>query len=162
MEIRRASGEDWAEIRKIYDGARRFMAEHGNPGQWGSTYPPEELLLDNMAQGKLYVCTEGGIAAAFYFAMEEDPTYAVIEKGAWLNEEPYGVVHRIASARTVKGAASFCVNWAFAQAGNLRIDTHRDNLPMQNMLRKNGFHSCGIIHLENGEPRIAFQKISAF
>lgn len=158
MEIRKATMEDWEEIRKIYADARQFMAAHGNAGQWGTGYPQEKLLLDDIAQGKLYVCMEEGIAAVFYFAVEEDPTYGVIEEGAWLNEEPYGVVHRIASARTVRGAASFCMNWAFEQAGNIRIDTHENNFPMQNMLRKNGFHYCGKIYLENGEPRIAFQR----
>lgn len=151
---------DWEEIQKIYADARQFMAGHGNAGQWGTNYPSEELLLDNIAQEKLYVCTtEGNIAAVFYFAAEEDPTYLYIEDGAWLNDEPYGVVHRIASARTVKGAASFCLDWAFQQTGNIRIDTHENNIPMQNMLRKNGFCYCGKIYLENGEPRIAFQKI---
>lgn len=159
MEIRKASRSDWEEIRKIYADARQFMAEHGNAGQWGTNEPREELLLDNIAQEKLYVCTEGSIAAVFYFAAEEDPAYRTIEDGAWLNDEPYGVVHRIASARTVRGAASFCMDWAFRQTGNIRIDTHEDNIPMQNMLQKNGFRYCGKIHLENGEPRIAFQKI---
>lgn len=158
MEIRKAIMSDWEEIRKIYAGARQFMAEHGNADQWGTTHPREELLLDDIGQGKLYVCMEGSIAAVFYFAAEDDPTYHIIEDGAWLNQEPYGVVHRIASAGTVKGAASFCMDWAFAQTGNIRIDTHRDNIPMQNMLRKNGFCYCGKIYLENGESRIAFQK----
>jgi len=159
LEIRKASLKDWEEIQKIYADARKFMAEHGNAGQWGTSYPKEELLFSDIAREKLYVCTEGAVAAVFYFAAEDDPTYRVIEDGAWLNDEPYGVVHRIASARTVRGAASFCVDWAFQQTGNIRIDTHRDNIPMQNMLRKNGFHYCGKIYLEDGAPRIAFQKI---
>lgn len=69
----------------------------------------------------------------------EDPDYQVIE-GAWLNEEPYGVVHRITSDGTVKGAASACLTWAFGQCGNLKIDTHRDNVVMQNMLKKMVFN----------------------
>lgn len=159
MNIRKAVMEDWGEIRKIYAEARQFMAEHGNAGQWGTAHPPEELLLEDISRSRLYVCIEGGtIAAVFYFAAEEDPAYRVIEDGDWLNDEPYGVVHRIASARTTKGAASFCMNWAFQQTGNIRIDTHENNIPMQNMLKKNGFRYCGRIHLENGEPRIAFQK----
>lgn len=159
MEIRKATMNDWNEIRNIYIEARQFMAEQGNPSQWGTVHPPEDLLLEDIAQGKLYVCIEGGIAAVFYFAVEEDPTYGVIEDGEWLNDKPYGVVHRMASARTIRGAASFCMDWAFRQAGNIRIDTHEDNIPMQNMLQKNGFRHCGTIYLENGDPRIAFQKI---
>ena len=83
--------------------------------------------------------------------------YQVIE-GAWLNEEPYGVVHRITSDGTVKGAASACLTWAFGQCGNLKIDTHRANVVMQNMLKKNGFQSCGIIHVQDGSERLAYQK----
>lgn len=160
MEIRKASMADWEEIQEIYAGAREFMANHGNAGQWGTKHPPEDLLRGDIARGDLYVCVDSGrIAAVFYFADGEDPTYRVIEDGAWLNEAPYGVVHRIASARTVRGAASFCVDWAFARTGNVRIDTHEDNIPMQNMLKKNGFRYCGKIYLENGDPRIAFQKV---
>lgn len=128
MEIRKASMRDWEEIRKIYAGARQFMAEHGNAGQWGTGNPKEELLLEDIAQKKLYVCVEGAeenFAAVFYFAVEEDSSYRVIEDGAWLSGEPYGMVHRIASARTVRGAASFCLDWAFRQIGNIRIDTHQ-------------------------------------
>ena len=88
----------------------------------------------------------------------EDLAEVDVEDGAWVNDTPYGVVHRIASAGTVKGAGFFCVQWAFRRCGNLRIDTHRDNTVMQNMLRKNGFSYCGIIHLENGDERLAFQK----
>ncbi|MCM1189294.1 MAG: GNAT family N-acetyltransferase [bacterium] len=157
-KIRKAGRQDWEEILRIYAGARRFMAEHGNAGQWGENYPPKELLERDMAEGKLYVCTAGKqIEAVFYFAVEEEPSYRVIEDGAWLDEAPYGVVHRIASAGTSKGAASFCLGWAYGQAGNIRIDTHENNLPMQNVLKKNGFRYCGRIYLENGEPRLAFQ-----
>ena len=42
---------------------------------------------------------------------------------------------------------------------SLRIDTHRGNAVMRRMLEKNGFKYCGIIHLEDGDERLAFQKI---
>ena len=100
----------------------------------------------------------GKITAVFYFAKENDPTYAKIYDGEWLNEEDYAVVHRIASAGTVKGAGSFCMKWAASQYENLKIDTHKDNYVMQNMLKKCGFTPCGTIYLENGEERIGFQK----
>ncbi|HNZ83431.1 MAG TPA: GNAT family N-acetyltransferase, partial [Sedimentibacter sp.] len=48
--------------------------------------------------------------------------------------------------------------WCFEKCRNLKIDTHRDNIPMQNLLNKNGFIRCGIIYLENGDERIAYQK----
>ena len=63
-------------------------------------------------------------------------------------------------AGKAKGVGSFCMNWAYEQFPNVKIDTHRDNVVMQNMLKKNGFVYCGIIHLVNGEERLAFQKAS--
>ena len=59
---------------------------------------------------------------------------------------------------SIRGAASFCLNWALEQCRNLRIDTHRDNVVMQHMLDKNGFQYCGIIYLEDGSERLGYQK----
>ena len=159
LRVEKTRPEQFEQMLRIYDRARHFMAEHGNPNQWGSTNPPAARVRQDIDEGNSYVCMAGEeIAAVFYYKEGEDPTYRVIENGAWINDAPYGVVHRIASAGTVKGAGSFCVQWAFSRCGNLRIDTHRDNTVMQNMLRKNGFSYCGIIHLENGDERLAFQK----
>ncbi len=162
MEIRKARPEELPELLSMYARARTFMAEHGNPTQWGTTDPPDALIEQDVRQGKSYVCLqEGCIAAVFFFDEGPDPTYRVIENGAWLDEGPYSVVHRITSNGTVRGAAGFCLEWALSQCGSLRIDTHKDNLVMQNLLKKNGFSYCGIIHVENGSPRLAYQKLAA-
>lgn len=159
MIIRKATYNDLEEIMNIYDSARSFMAENGNPDQWGKVYPSVDLIKQHI-DTKMYVAEEDGqIACVFYFAIENDPTYDVIYEGEWKDSSTYGVVHRIASARTVKGAARFCLSWAYSQCGNLRIDTHRDNIPMQNLLKSLGFEYSGIIHLESGDERLAFEKI---
>ncbi len=160
MEIRKARPEDLENIMKIYARAREFMARTGNPHQWGDkAYPEEELIREDIRRGISYVAeADGAIEAVFMFLIGDDPTYHVIENGRWLNDEPYGVVHRIAAAGRVKGSGSECLQWAFGQCGNLRIDTHDDNRVMQHVLEKNGFVKCGRIYLENGDPRIAYQK----
>lgn len=150
---------DFEILCRMYENARQFMACHGNPLQWGQTYPKRTLTAEDIAHGCLYVCEEHGkIIAAFYYKKGADDLYRRIYRGEWLNERPYGVVHRITSDHTVKGAASFCLNWAFEQCGNLKIDTHRDNRIMQHTLEKNGFRYCGIIYTENGGERMAYQK----
>lgn len=159
MNIRKSTADDLPVILQLYDHARLFMAEHGNPSQWGTTDPAPDLIQEDIRTNRSYVCTENGnIIATFYFDIAPDPTYAVIKNGKWLSDAPYGVVHRITSDGSVKGAASFCLDWAFAQCKNLRIDTHRDNLVMQNLLKKNQFQYCGIITVENGSERLAYQK----
>ena len=44
---------------------------------------------------------------------------------------------------------------------HIRIDTHEDNVVMQNLLKKLGFKFCGIIHLKNGDKRLAYEKIKS-
>ena len=53
---------------------------------------------------------------------------------------------------------SFCIGWCYDQCGSILIDTHRQNIPMQRTLKKNGFTRCGVIYLEDGSERIAYQK----
>ena len=160
MEIRSTRLEELEQVMEVYAYARRFMAEHDNPNQWKNNKPSREQIEKDILAGKHYVCMEGDeIAAVFYFANETDPTYVKIYDGEWLNEEAYSVVHRIAASGKVKGAGSFCMSWASSQCKNLKIDTHEDNYVMQNMLKKCGFTQCGTIYLEDGEPRIGFQKV---
>jgi RimJ/RimL family protein N-acetyltransferase len=47
-----------------------------------------------------------------------------------------------------------------AQCGNMRIDTHSNNLPMRRVLEKNGYQYCGIIYVRDGSERLAFQKLA--
>lgn len=159
MEIRKAKREELDRIMQIYADARCYMREHGNAEQWAGGYPSREVIEDDMARGFCHVCAEGDeLLGVFCYFVGEDPTYRVIEEGAWLNDRPYGVIHRIAVSSHRRGVASACFAWCHAACGNLKIDTHRDNIPMQRSLAKNGFTRCGIIRLANGDPRIAYQK----
>jgi GNAT superfamily N-acetyltransferase len=163
LSIRPATFADLPTVMEIYDGARQYMRTQGNPSQWAGGYPPKELIREDIEQGQCYLCTDTGsgeILGVFCFFLGDDPTYRRIDDGDWLNEAPYGVIHRIAVGKNAhrRGVASFCFSYAFARCGNVKIDTHRDNIPMQRSLEKNGFIRCGTIYLANGDPRIAYQK----
>ena len=164
MKIRKTTEADFDRIMAIYVFARSFMAEHGNPNQWGPTHwPPETLIHQDIREGNSYVCLNdsGQIIGTFFFIQGKDiePTYRQITDGAWLDDSPYGVVHRLAGDGSEKGIATFCLNWALEQSGHLRIDTHGDNRIMQHLARKLGFTACGIIYVEEDHyPRIAYEK----
>lgn len=159
MKIRTAKTEDLPAIETVYAAARAYMAASGNPHQWGdSGYPRRGLLEDDIQKGHLYVIEEDGrVHAVFAFIHGDDPTYAVIEDGAWLNGRPYGAIHRIASDGQIKGMFTRAFDFCRQRADEIRIDTHHDNKTMQHVILKHGFTRCGIIHLENGDPRIAYQ-----
>ena len=100
------------------------------------------------------------MVATFYFSIENDRTYDKIYDGEWVNTQPYAVIHRIAVKHHGKGIADFIYSECFKLHPNIKIDTHKDNLPMQRSLAKAGFKYCGIIYLESGEERLAYQKTS--
>ncbi|MDR0907206.1 MAG: GNAT family N-acetyltransferase [Rikenellaceae bacterium] len=159
MTVRPAQLSDIEAIMPIFDRARAFMRSVGNEAQWTGGYPARDLIISAIDAGKQYVCTqEGEVVGTFYFAVEEEPTYAQITDGEWLNDAPYGVVHRLASSGQCKGVGRRCLEWCLEQAGNIRIDTHRCNAVMLNILRKAGYTRCGVIFIADGTPREAFQK----
>ena len=114
---------DLPQILQIYAHAREAMAASGNPTQWGDNFPPQELLEEDIDSNRLFVyVVNGQLMGVFAFILGVDPTYQVIEDGAWLNDA--------------------------------------DNQIMQHLLEKNGFTRCGIIHVADGTPRIAYQKLA--
>ncbi len=159
MRIIRAEQEHCAEVLAIYREARAFMQSQGNVTQWGTLYPPISVVSEDIENKRLFLCIENtDILGVFCYFFGNEPTYETIYDGAWLNDAPYGVVHRVAVAKRNCGVASFCLRSCLSQCCNLKIDTHRDNLPMQRTLESNGFSRCGRILLENGEERIAYQN----
>lgn len=110
-QIRPAREEELPEIQKIYAHARAFMAQTGNPNQWGTTKPQESQLIADIADGKLYAVTDGdALRGVFYFSLGEDPTYTRIYDGNWRSDAPYGTIHRIASrgGGVFSAALGFC------------------------------------------------------
>lgn len=160
IKIRLAIEHDIPAVMDIYAYARQFMARTGNPGQWTDGYPSLEILREDLRQGNSYVCEDaaGKVVGTFCFRPGPEPNYRVIYDGRWLNDTPYGVIHRLASDGTQRGLADECIAWCAARCPELRADTHRDNAIVQHILRKNGFVRCGTILVENGTPRIAFQR----
>ena len=97
------------------------------------------------------------------YPFKEEPTYKEI-KGAWLNNEPYTVIHRMAVGEKGrgKGIASYIMEQAEEismenSIFSIRVDTNFDNYVMKHILEKKNYAYCGIIQVRDGE-REAFQK----
>ena len=159
MHIRKATHDDIPALMRLFESAKGIMRASGNLHQWGVSYPSVEVVCHDIEQGVCYVVTDadGVIEATMAFIPGPDSTYSYIEGGAWLNDEPYHAIHRIAVARPGKGYALQLLDWAFERTETVRIDTHRDNVIMHHILRKYGFQRCGVIYLANGDARDAYQ-----
>lgn len=159
MNIRKTTLNDMDEVSGIYEIARAYMRSHGNPDQWGDSYPSEEMILEDILLGNSYLIEEAGeICGVFVFIIGEDPSYRIIQNGKWNGSGTYGTIHRIASNGRKHGIAQCCFEFCDQQIRYLRIDTHQDNLTMQAAIKEFGFRECGTIFVSNG-TRIAFDRI---
>lgn len=164
-EIRKAKENDLPAIMEIIHQAQRTMKQDGFQ-QWTEGYPGEEILSKDIEKQSCYLLTDQEeIVAVGTLYMENDPNYRIIEEGNWKTEEPYGTVHRLAVAegRRQQGLAGILydrLEKICREKGmrGMRVDTHRDNKKMQSWIRKQGFRLCGVIYVEDGTKRDAFEK----
>lgn len=161
LEVRKAELIDSKSIMKVIEHAREIMIQNGNLNQWINGYPSQEIIENDIQNNRAFIIVASNEIKG-YFCFEEgkdpEPTYTSIKEGKWLNNKPYGVIHRLASDGTTKGIADACFNFCFSKIQNIKVDTHEDNLIMQNYFKKLGFEYCGIITLANGTTRKAYQK----
>lgn len=162
-KIRRATANDFPTVQALIQAGRQKMMAAGNTKQWSDNRPSPEQLRKDIALGNSYLVTEHvgkeeRVIGTFAFIAGPDPTYSVIDGGKWLNDAPYCVLHRVATANGAHGIMRTITDYCFTQTKNIRIDTHEDNKLMQGALKRLGFAYCGIIYLEDGDKRLAFQK----
>lgn len=161
MEIERAKIENLETILSVYDKAKGIMRASGNIHQWTGGYPARALIAENIENGKLYTVKgdDGLIHGVFYLAKEDDPTYQKITGGNWLSDEPYCVIHRIAQDGCLRGLLKAALDFSLSLCTHTRIDTHEDNVIMRHQLEKNGLSERGIIYLDDGSERIAYERV---
>lgn len=165
MEIKETEQKDIKDVVLIISQAKHYFRENGIP-QWQGDYPNEmDILKDIENYGAYCIKNDHEVVGYSFVAQYKDPNYSYIE-GQWLNEEPYVVIHRTCIKDTMKGknlASEFVVLAKTIceknQIHNIRVDTHEKNISMQKMLEKNGFIKTGIIYVEDGSPRFAYQLV---
>ena len=155
---------DLTTCMTILVSGRQFQRQQGFL-QWPDGFPKEETVRNDILNGNGYVLRQGNTVAAYlYIGFDGDPSYPDID-GAWLNNAPYAVIHRIAIGSDFRGKGVSGIVFSLAEnicrlrgIQNLRIDTHEENRRMQHILEKNGYRLCGIVMQDNG-PRLAYHKI---
>ena len=157
-KIRKANLKDLPIILNLRNQAREIMRSYGNTFQWPNGYPREDMFVKDIEQGYSYVMMngEGIIVGTFALIPGPDITYKVIYDGQWLDDEPYYVIHRIASTPDSHGILDAVLNYCERINPNIRIDTHEANIIMRKGLERHGYQYCGIMGT-NGWP---FKKVS--
>ncbi len=169
MVLRRGKETDCPAVEALYEEAKGFLRAQG-VDQWQDGYPNGEAFLADVADGTAYVLeSDGQVIATACLCLGTEPTYAAIYQGAWaVDAKEYAFLHRIAVSGSCKGqnVPALFFGELERQARergltSLRGDTHRDNKIMQRVMEKNGLSHRGIIYLEDGGERLAFEKVLA-
>lgn len=166
MEFRQAKISDLDQIVEIIELSKKYLKET-KVDQWQDGYPAKEDLIRDIESRNSYVLTnKDEIVATTVISLDGESTYNSIFNGEWITNEDYIVMHRVAVHDKYKGKGIFkeLIKEAESLALNkgissIKIDTHRDNISMQRAVVKNDFKKCGIIYLEDGSERIAFEKV---
>lgn len=165
LEIRLSEIADVPAIMKLIHEAQTDFKEAGID-QWQDGYPNEAAILADIKMSESYVLlSDNKIIATAMISFRGESTYDSIT-GAWLTDNDYAVIHRVAVSRSMKGkriagqvishTAALCRSKGF---GSIRIDTHQDNQAMQKTAKRAGFEYCGVITLHSGASRLAYELI---
>lgn len=168
MEFRKTVKEDIPEVMRIINQAQEYFKEKGID-QWQDNYPNSEVISNDIDNNYSHVLIkDGNIVATVAIILGVDESYNKIYHGKWLSNGEYGVIHRIAVDNDVKGMGlaheviKYTENLCSKNnIHSIKIDTHKENMAMQNLLKKSGFEYCGIIYLDrsNDVERVAFEKV---
>ena len=170
VTYRPAVMEDVPRILEIVQAARESLGRFGID-QWQGPYPGAERFEEDIRLGQCFIVEHKGETGAFFvLSTLPEPSYDDITDGKWSADVPCCVLHRAAVAKEYRGSgmSQALMRCADEQARAyglkcIRVDTHRKNKPMQNLLRESGYRYRGNI-LVDAEPghdphRQAFEKL---
>ena len=165
MEFRKSTKSDVIKIMEIVKQAQEYFKSQGID-QWQNNYPNDEVINNDINNGESYVMLDGDdIVATTVISFAKEKSYENILDGKWITNGDYGVIHRIAVDNTQKGLGLSHKIIKYTEdvcrqnnIHSIKVDTHEDNILMQSLLKKNGFEYCGIVYLEDGGKRVAFEK----
>ncbi|MFA5421324.1 MAG: GNAT family N-acetyltransferase [Bacilli bacterium] len=162
--LRLAHLSDLTDIMDVVNDAQKFLKKQ-NSGQWQDGAPTIATIAEDSINDRFYVWEEEGVIVGIIALLNHDEDYDHLTSGQWRFPTPYLVIHRFAvkSDHHSQGIATSILRAVEGIAKGksiqtIRVDTHEKNIPMINLLVKNGFEKCGEVMIEGTKPRIAFDK----
>lgn len=160
IEIRKAAEADISRIIEVIEEAQAFLKSQGHD-QWQNGYPNEKSFRADIQNENAYVFLKNGrLCGVLTLTVGIEPAYEEV-RDIWQNGESYAAIHRMAVAKEERGSGIAHEMIEFAKeksrekgAKSLRIDTHRGNIPMQRLLKKENFSYAGEIdyHFHGADP----------
>lgn len=168
--LRKATSHDLPEILAIIEDGRQTLAQQQIPQWQNGDGPNPTTLSDDIHHERCYLMVVGEkIAGIGVLISTLDSAYEAIYNGQWQENslKNYTAIHRVALKNDFQGhgLALTLLNYLVTAARltgalDIRIDTHKENLAMQHLIKKAGFHYQGevLLPVTDGE-RYAYQLL---
>ena len=162
MIIRPACAQEAEAAYRCIEDARAYHRSLGFV-QWHPGYPTLDTINQDIAVGNGFVfIQEEKLVGYCCIIVGDEPAYRVID-GAWKTDRPYAVVHRMAFGAESRGKGLSAEAWqlikdycAEQSIVAIRVDTQKENKPMQHILSREGFQYCGLVTFDGG-PKLAYE-----
>lgn len=148
---------------KVLADARTFQYSQGFR-QWEEWYPDIPTIEADIRSGNARVFVEDNDILGYCMLAFGDPSYDTLGD-IWRHHGPYGVIHRLALSSQSRGRKLTTlifpiIEEEYLRAGIsiLRVDTGEENLIMQHILLRQGYHPLGLHHFSWG-PRLTYEKL---
>lgn len=166
MEFRLAEEADVLEILTIFTQTKAYFREK-KIEQWQGDYPGIPEIRQDIALKQCYVAVEKElILGVIVLSLNPEVSYDSLIGGAWNSQEAYTVIHRLAINNDYQGRGTSLKLLAYVEELTLahgrqviRTDTHESNDGMRYILTKTGYRNTGRLFLEDGSPRIGYDKL---
>lgn len=166
MDFRKAIYTDIENIMEIITQAQDYLKSKGID-QWQNNYPNMETIKNDICNKDGYIVLENeNIVGYVVVSFNKEKSYEKVYGGQWISNNEYAVIHRLAVHKNYRGkdvstiiiesVEKLCL---VKNIKSIKVDTHEYNKSMQKLLKKNSFIYCGVIFLEDGNKRIAFEKL---
>ena len=154
--IHRVTNEDLSKVMIITNSAKKLLKGNGSL-QWQQGYPNEETFTNDIKNGSLYGLYEDNELMGFgAYVLGKDLNYVEINEGKWdipANDKDMAI-HRVAVDENCHGKKygikilEYGVKYAKNRGcSTVKVDTHKNNIPMQKCIQKSGFIYRGIIKI---------------
>lgn len=168
MEFKIATKKNVDDIMHIIKKSQDYLKSQG-VDQWQDGYPNNITINNDIDNYNSYIILRNNVIFGIAVVIEgPDNTYESIHNGSWVTDDcsKYMVIHRMAvnpefhgqgiGSKMIKHVEEISKRKG---KNSIKIDTHKENIPMQKLLIKNEFKYCGMIYLEDGNERMAFEKV---
>lgn len=166
MEFRLARELDRKKIEKIYEDGSLKLKNLGIDQWQGSDKPNLNNFKDLIKNKNIYVLEDQGKLVSTVIIYDYDEDYENNLDGEWKSPRPYVALHRIGTLGDArkKGYGRKIIEFAenYARENNfksVRIDTHRENKSMQNLLKSLAYTYVGLVYLGGTSERFAYEKV---